>query len=169
MLLARVQRGDEQAMADLFDRYSKIVYSIALRILRETASADDVLQETFMQLWLHPCNFVSARASLGCSLAVVTRNRCIATLRRRKPTDEVEGLAPASSINLADETERNFLMERARAAILLLPAEQRKTLEMAVFGGWTHYEIAEMTGDPLGTVKARIRNGLLTLRQALQT
>ena len=98
-----------------------------------------------------------------------TRNRSVDTLRRRKPTDELECLAPATSINLADETERNLLMKRARAAILLLPTEQRKTLEMAVFDGFTHSEIAEMTGESLGTVKTRIRNGLLMLRQALQT
>jgi RNA polymerase sigma-70 factor (ECF subfamily) len=74
----------------------------------------------------------------------------------------------ASACNLADDAERSILMERARAAVKLLPTEQRKTLEMAFFDGLTHSEIAEMTGDPLGTVKTRIRSALLTLRKAFQ-
>jgi RNA polymerase sigma-70 factor (ECF subfamily) len=167
-LLTRVQRGDERAMAVLFDRYSKIVYSVALRVLRDTASAEDVMQEIFMQIWRNPNSFVAAKGSLGGWLAVVARNRSIDTLRRKRPSEQVEEMNLASSTNIADEAERSILMERARAAVLLLPIEQRKTLEMAFFDGLTHSEIAEMTGDPLGTVKTRIRSGLLTLRKALQ-
>jgi RNA polymerase sigma-70 factor (ECF subfamily) len=167
-LLARVQRGDEQAMALLFDRYSKIVYSVALRVLRDAASAEDVLQEIFMQIWRNPGSFVAARGSLGGWLAVVTRNRSIDALRRKKPTEQVEDMQLASPGNMADEAERNLMMEKARVVIGQLPAEQRKTLEMAFFDGLTHSEIAEMTGDPLGTVKTRIRSALLTLRKAFQ-
>lgn len=167
-LLTRVQHGDERAMAVLFDRYSKIVYSVALRVLRDTASAEDVMQEIFMQIWRNPNSFVAAKGSLGGWLAVVSRNRSIDTLRRKRPSEQVEEMNLASSTNLADEAERSILMERARAAVLLLPVEQRKTLEMAFFDGLTHSEIAEMTGDPLGTVKTRIRSGLLTLRKAFQ-
>ena len=165
-LLDRVRHGDEAAMAVLFDRYSKVVYSVSLRVLREPASAEDVLQEIFMQVWRNPGAFLETKGSLGGWLAVVARNRSIDTLRRRRPTDQVEEVNLASSFNLADEAERNNMMERARAAITHLPAEQRKTLEMAFFDGLTHTEIAEMTGDPLGTVKTRIRSALLTLRKA---
>jgi len=167
-LLARVQRGDEQAMAALFDRYSKIVYSVALRVLRDAASAEDVLQEIFMQIWRQPESFIATRGSLGGWLAVVARNRSIDTLRRKKPTEQVEEVYLASPTDLADESERNLMMERAKAVIVTLPAEQRKTLEMAFFDGLTHSEIAEMTGDPLGTVKTRIRSALITLRKAFQ-
>jgi len=166
-LLAQVQRGDEQAMAALFDRYSKIVYSVALRVLRDPAAAEDVLQEIFMQIWRNPTSFIATRGSLGGWLAVVSRNRSIDALRRKRPTEQVEEMALASNYNLADEAERNSLMEKARGIIHLLPVEQRKTLEMAFFDGLTHSEIAEMTGDPLGTVKTRIRSGLTTLRKAL--
>lgn len=166
VLLDRVRRGDEAAMASLFDRYSKVVYSVALRVLRDTASAEDVLQEIFMQVWRSPGSFLETKGSLGGWLAVVARNRSIDTLRRRRPTDSVEDIALASPFNLADEAERNNMMERARAIILQLPVEQRKTLEMAFFDGLTHTEIAAMTGDPLGTVKTRIRSALLTLRKA---
>jgi RNA polymerase sigma-70 factor (ECF subfamily) len=167
-LLARVQNGDEQAMAALFDRYSKIVYSVALRVLRDTAAAEDVMQEIFMQVWRSPNSFVAAKGSLGGWLSVVSRNRSIDTLRRKRPSEEIKDISLASPFNLAEDSERNLLMERARAAVVLLPAEQRKTLEMAFFDGLTHSEIAELTGDPLGTVKTRIRSALLTLRKAFQ-
>jgi RNA polymerase sigma-70 factor (ECF subfamily) len=167
-LLMRVQRGDERAMTVLFDRYSKIVYSVALRVLRDTAAAEDVMQEIFMQIWRKPESFVAAKGSLGGWLTVVARNRSIDSLRRKRPSDQVEELNLASPFNLAEDSERNLLMERARAAVILLPTEQRKTLEMAFFDGLTHSEIAEMTGEPLGTVKTRIRSALLTLRKGFQ-
>jgi RNA polymerase sigma-70 factor (ECF subfamily) len=165
-LLALVQRGDEPAMAALFDRYSKVVYSVALRVLRDPASAEDVLQEVFMQIWRNPDSFVATRGSLGGWLAVVSRNRSIDALRRKRPTESIENIPLASNYNLADEVERNSMAEIARGVIHKLPIEQRKTLEMAFFDGLTHSEIAEMTGDPLGTVKTRIRSALLTLRKA---
>jgi RNA polymerase sigma-70 factor, ECF subfamily len=167
-LLAQVQSGAEHAMASLYDRYHRLVYSVALRVLRDPPAAEDVLQEVFMQIWRNPDSFVSARGSLGGWLAVVARNRSIDTLRRKRPTTNVDDVPLASPGNLADEAERNSLMELARATIHKLPKEQRKTLEMAFFDGLTHSEIAEMTGDPLGTVKTRIRSGLLTLRKAFQ-
>ena len=104
---------------------------------------------------------------MGCRLTAF-RNRSIDALRRRRPTDSVDDVVLASSYNLAEEAERNSLMERARTVIVKLPSEQRKTLEMAFFDGLTHSEIAEMTGDPLGTVKTRIRSALLSLRKAFQ-
>ena len=167
-LLALVQKGDEYAMASLFDRYSKVVYSVALRVLRDPASAEDVLQEIFMQVWRNPDSFIATRGSLGGWLAVVSRNRSIDALRRKRPSEQVDDMQLASPYNLADEAERNSMMEKARSVIQLLPTEQRKTLEMAFFDGLTHSEIAEMTGDPLGTVKTRIRSALGTLRKAFR-
>src|SRR6202453_858759 len=155
-LLALVQRGDEYAMASLYDRYSKVVYSVALRVLRDPAAAEDVLQEVFMQIWRNPDGFVATRGSLGGWLAVVSRNRSIDALRRKRPTEQVDNIALASTYNLAEESERNIMIEKARSVIHLLPQEQRKTLEMAFFDGLTHSEIAEMRGDLLGTVKPRI-------------
>jgi RNA polymerase sigma-70 factor (ECF subfamily) len=168
-LLGLVQTGDEHAMASLFDRYSKVVYSVALRVLRDPSAAEDILQEIFMQIWRNPDSFSAARGSLGGWLAVVARNRSIDALRRKRPTDCVEDIILTAPGNIADESERNLMMERARLVIVKLPTEQRKTLEMAFFDGLTHSEIAEMTGDPLGTVKTRIRSALLTLRKAFQS
>jgi RNA polymerase sigma-70 factor, ECF subfamily len=142
------------------------VYSVALRVLRDPSSAEDVLQEVFMQIWRNPDSFAATRGSLGGWLAIVSRNRSIDALRRKRPTESIENMALASNYNLADEAERNRMAETARGIIYKLPMEQRKTLEMAFFDGLTHSEIAEMTGDPLGTVKTRIRSALTTLRKA---
>ncbi len=168
-LLAAVQVGKESAMASLYDRYSRLIYSVALRVLRDGAAAEDVMQEVLMQLWRSPSSFASTRGSLGGWLAVVTRNRAIDLLRRRRPTDSVDDVPLASPFNLADEAERSALIQRACGAMRQLPREQRKTLEMAFFDGLTHSEIAELTGDPLGTVKTRIRTALLSLRKAFQS
>src|SRR5580698_7389541 len=167
-LLSLVQRGDERAMASLYDRYNRVVYSVALRVLRDPSSAEDILQEVFMQIWRNPDSFTAARGSLGGWLSIVARNRSIDLLRRKRPSVDVDDVPLASSCNLADEAERNSLMERARGVIYKLPTEQRKTLEMAFFDGLTHSEIAEVTGDPLGTVKTRIRSALMTLRKAFK-
>jgi RNA polymerase sigma-70 factor (ECF subfamily) len=167
-LLALVQSGDQGAMATLYDRYSRLVYSVALRVLREPTTAEDVIQEVFMQLWRSPDSFAAARGNLGSWLAVVGRNRSIDTLRRKRPAIPIEDLPLVAPGNLSDEAERNRMMERARETIQQLPREQRKTLEMAFFDGLTHSEIADMTGDPLGTVKTRIRTALLSLRKAFQ-
>ena len=169
LLLTKIAQGDEDAMALVFDRYSKVVYSVSLRVLRDPAAAEDVLQEIFMQVWRKPESFLSTRGSLGGWLAVVARNRSIDVIRRRKPSDSVEDIALASSFNLAEDSERNIMMQQARRAILLIQPEQRKAVEMAFFDGLTHAEIAELTGDPLGTVKTRIRAGLLALRKAMLT
>ena len=165
VLLTRMGQRDENAMEEIFRRYSGAVYSVALRVLRDRGQAEDVLQEVFLQLWRHPVAFAQQRGSLGGWLVVVARNRAIDLLRRRKLTDPVEEGALASSLNVADEAERNTTMQKVRQAIAGLPDEQRKTLELAYFEGLSHTEIASRTGDPLGTVKTRIRQGLISLRK----
>lgn len=126
------------------------------------------MQDIFIQIWKKPGAFVSGRGSLGAWLVVVARNRAIDSLRRRRPTDSVEDVVLASSTDLAAEAERNTLMEKVRIYMHQLPPEQRKSVEMAYFDGMSHSEIAEKTGDPLGTVKTRIRLALITLRKAMQ-
>lgn len=166
-LLAQVQRGDESAMGQIYDRYSRLVYSVALRVLRDSAAAEDVLQEIFMQIWRSPDSFLATRGSLGGWLAVVARNRSIDVIRRRRVMTPVEDVALVSRTNLADEAERNWLTAKARSIIQTLSVEQRRTIEMAFFDGLTHTEIAEMTGEPLGTVKTRIRAALIAVRKGM--
>jgi RNA polymerase sigma-70 factor (ECF subfamily) len=165
-LLSRVGQGDESAMESVIRRYSGPVYSVALRVLHDSGQAEDVMQEIFLQLWRNPAAFVEGRGSLGAWLVVVTRNRAIDLLRRRKLTDSVDDVVLASPVNVADEAERNAMMEKVRGVLAKLPQEQRKSLELAYFEGLTHTEIASRTGDPLGTVKTRIRQALITLRKA---
>jgi RNA polymerase sigma-70 factor (ECF subfamily) len=167
-LLTRLGQHDEKAMEDIFRRYSGPVYSVALRVLHDTGQAEDVLQEVFLQLWRNPDAFVQNRGSLGAWLVVVARNRSIDLLRRRKPSDSVEDVILASPVNVASEAERNIMMEKVRRVIADLPVEQRKSLEPAYFEGLSHSEIALRTGDPLGTVKTRIRQALIGLRKAFE-
>jgi RNA polymerase sigma-70 factor, ECF subfamily len=166
-LLTRIQSGEQEAMTALFDRYGTMVYSVALRVLKDAGEAEDVMQEIFVQVWKNPSAFVSGRGSLGGWLVVVARNRSIDVIRRRRPSEPVELFALPSSTNLAQEAERNSLLEKVRGAMHSLPDEQKKSLELAYFEGLTHSEIAEQTGDPLGTVKTRIRLALITIRKAL--
>jgi len=164
-----VRSGDAGAMAALYDRYSSIVYSVALRVLGESSSAEDVLQEVFMQLWRNPGRFDASRGSLGPWLAVIARNRAIDALRKRHPESDVDDVVVSVEPDLAGEAERSRAMEKVRGALAAMPAAQRSALEMAFFEGLTHTEIAEKTGEPLGTVKTRIRGGLLALRKVVAT
>jgi len=125
------------------------------------------MQEIFFQLWRKPEAFTRELGSLGGWLLVVTRNRAIDFVRRRKPSDSPEDVVLHSKTNLASETERNLLMVKVRDHLNSLPPEQQQTLNMAYFEGLSHTEIAEQTGDPLGTVKSRIRQALIGLRKAL--
>ncbi len=167
-LLAMVQQGHEQAMAQLFERHSKLVYSVALRVLRDPAAAEDVLQEIFMQIWRTPTSFIATRGSLGGWLAFVSRNRSVDLLRKKRPTESFEDVPFASPYDLANDAEQNLMLERVRILVAELPEEQRKALEMAFFEGLTPSEIAEKTECPLGTVKTRIRSAVQALGKAFR-
>jgi RNA polymerase sigma-70 factor, ECF subfamily len=166
MLVSAIGSGDEQAMAQLYQRYSDLVYSVALRVLGETGAAEDILQEVFMQLWRSPDRFDASRGSLPGWLAVITRNRAIDSLRKRRPEAEMTDVVVSVEPDLASDAERRHALDRIRGALGGMSPLQRSALEMAFFEGLTHTEIAERTGEPLGTIKTRIRAGLLTLRKA---
>lgn len=168
ILLERVHGGDQAAMTVIFDRYSGMAYSIALRVLGDPAQAEDVMQDVFFQIWRNPRAFAPERGSMGAWLSVVVRNRCIDVRRRRRPSDPVEDVILASNTDVASEVERSTLIERVRGILAGLPAEQRESLELAFFEGMTHAEIAVRKSEPLGTVKTRIRAALISLRKALQ-
>ncbi len=156
-------------MAQLYARYSSVVYAVALRVLGDTAAAEDVLQEIFMQLWRSPGAFDSGRGNLAPWLAVITRNRAVDMLRKRRPQTEISETIVSVKPDLAGAAERGRTMEKVRAALKEMPEAQRSSLEMAYFEGYSHSEISEKTGEPLGTVKTRIRNGLMLLRKAVET
>jgi RNA polymerase sigma-70 factor (ECF subfamily) len=166
-LLEAVAEGDQDAMAAVFDRYSRIVYCIALRVLREPSLAEDVMQEVLLQVWRRPQSFVAQRGNLSAWLSVVTRNRAIDVLRKRAPLDPLGELPLPDPRDMTLATEQNWLMDKVRAVLNSLPAEQQGPLELAYFQGLSHTEIAERTGSPLGTVKTRIRAGLMSIRKAM--
>ena len=166
VLVSAIRFGDEQAMAQLYERYSPIVYSVALRVLGNTAAAEDVLQEVFMQLWRSPQMFDASRGSLPGWLAVITRNRAIDSLRKRRPEADINEVVVSVEPDLVSSAGWSRALEKIRGVLGGMPALQRSALEMAFFDGLTHSEIAQMTGEPLGTVKTRIRAGLVILRKA---
>jgi RNA polymerase sigma-70 factor (ECF subfamily) len=166
-LLSAIHSGDEGAMAQLYDHYSSVVYAVALRVLADTAAAEDVLQEVFMQLWRRPGSFDASRGRLGPWLAVIARNRAIDLLRKRHPESDIDDVVVSVEPDIAGDAERARAMEKVRGAMGAMPSPQRSALEMAYFEGLTHSEIAAKTGEPLGTIKTRIRTGLLALRKAV--
>jgi RNA polymerase sigma-70 factor (ECF subfamily) len=167
-LVSAIRSGDQNAMAALYDRYSSLVYSVALRVLADTGAAEDVLQDVFMRLWRNPGIFDSSRGSLGAWLAVISRNRAIDALRKRRPENDIEHVVVSVQPDMAGNADRSRVAEKVRGLLGTMPTAQRAALEMAYFEGLTHTEIAAKTGEPLGTIKTRIRAGLTALRKALQ-
>jgi RNA polymerase sigma-70 factor (ECF subfamily) len=167
-LVSAIRAGDPGAMALLYDRYGSVVYSVALRVLGDTGSAEDVLQEVFMQLWRNPNAFDASRGSLGPWLAVIARHRAIDSIRKRHPETDLADVVISVEPDMAGNAERGRAIEKVRGALASMPAPQRNALEMAYFEGLSHSEIAAKAGEPLGTIKTRIRSGLLSLRKVLQ-
>jgi RNA polymerase sigma-70 factor, ECF subfamily len=167
-LIDRVLVREQQAMTEIFDRYAGLVYSVALRVLRDSGLAEDVTQEIFFQLWRNPGSFSASRGSLVSWLAVIARNRAIDRLRQRRYGEPVDEMIVDSSMNLENEAERSIMMQRVKSILSDLPTDQVQSLQMAFFEGLSHSQIAEKTGQPLGTVKTRIRSALTSLRKRLE-
>ena len=168
-IVSGLKTGDQGAMAQLYDRYSSVVYAVALRVLGDTGAAEDVLLEVFLQLWRNPSAFDAARGSLASWLAVITRNRAIDSLRKRRPETDIEDVVLSVATDLAAEADRARAAETVRGVMGSMAPAQRSALEMAYWEGMSHSDIANKTGEPLGTVKTRIRAGLIALRKAFGT
>jgi RNA polymerase sigma-70 factor (ECF subfamily) len=166
-LLTLIQQRDTQAMVVFFDRHSKLVYSVALRVLSDPAAAEDVLQEVFLQLWqgrfyFDPDKF--GKDSLVPWLATISRNRAIDVVRGKRCHDPIETVALASLEDTSAICERNLMLAKANLFIQQLKPEQITLLHLAFDQELTHSEVAAKTGMPLGTVKTRIRRALQSLR-----
>ena len=168
-LMERMVRRDEAALEALYDRYAGLLSSVLNRILRDKQAAEEILQDIFYQLWRTASQFDSSRGSLPGWLMVIARNRAISRLRHHNPAAGEELLENTISVpfNLESAIAQKELLVRVRGAMEALPKEQRATVELAYFEGLTHTEIAERTGDPLGTVKTRLRTALETLKRAM--
>ncbi len=175
-LMRRLFHKDKRAFEAIYDRYGDLVYSTALRILRDAHMAQDISQEIFVRLWRKPESYVAERGRFLTWLISVTRNRAVDEIRSRgrrlrhetaSPEEQErelpagEGNDPALNAQLADQART------VRAALTELPPEQRQVIELAYFGGLTQQEISDRLDQPLGTVKTRIRLGMQKLRAAL--
>ncbi len=173
-LMERLIQKDAGALEALYDRHSRAVYSLVLRILQQAASAEEIVQDIFLQLWRNARQYQSARGPLLPWLLTVARNRALDRLRlkgerqrRREDTLDLQPVAVCAP-NLEAQIDRDRRAARVRALIRALPAQQQKAIELAFFEGLSHSEIAEKLSEPLGTVKSWIRNGLLRLKEGLQ-
>jgi len=170
-LINRVAGGERDAIAELYDRHGARVYALAHRILGNGPDAEDVVQEVFSQAWRTANSYQPDRGAVVAWLLVIARTRALDRVRARKPSeqalDEADPLALVSkSAAPADELIAREQAERVRAAVMQLPADQRRALELAYFDGLSQTEIAAKLQAPLGTVKTRIRTALATLRRS---
>ena len=171
-LLARLQRRDPQALAELYDRYGRMVFGLILRIVQDRGTAEDLVQETFLRVWNRVGGFDSEQGAVGPWLLAVARNRAIDYLRYR-------GRRPESSLEL-NETEnpalfadvqadplRFDMVRQIKTALGKLTGQQREAIELAYFEGMSQTEIAEKMRQPLGTVKSWMRRALQQMREEL--
>lgn len=171
-LLERAGGGDQGAIAVLYDRYKGVMYGLATRITGDPALAQDVMQDAFVGIWRNAARFTSARASARTWILSITHHRAVDAVRRRRPTTELPDaeLPPPVQLTVPDvwaDVAQRLDGDSVRAALLTLSPVQREAIELAYFGGLTQQEIAIRTGTPLGTVKSRVRLGLLQLRATL--
>lgn len=177
-LVDRAGHGDDEALGLLYDRFGRAVYSLCLRIVRDSATAEDLTQDVFVRLWRSAASFQPTRGQLSTWLLRIAHNLALNELRRRqsRPVVAPEVDWDIASAELKDTDEQNDpvhtvgLRERAQAvhvALAQLPTQQRQAIELAYYGGLTHAEVAAALGEPLGTVKSRIRVGAQRLRELL--
>jgi len=169
-LIERIVAKDETALAALYDRYAGMLSSVLNRILRDKQAAEEILQDIFYQLWRTAARFDASRGSVPGWLVVIGRNRAISLLRRHTPSQGEELLenTVVLPVNLESTVAQAELLGRVKGALEELPKDQKAVVELAYFQGMTHSEIARCTGDPLGTVKTRLRSAVETLKRNLQ-
>ena len=179
-LLTRVAGGDEAAFSDLYDRLSGPLYSLAFKMLGDAGEAQDALQDICIQLWRRASAYDASKSSVFSWAVLITRGRVIDRLRSRSrrlrvvagSTDDEAAIAEPSDASTAstgaDNVANNEQAARVRQVLAKLPSDQREAIELAFFSDLTHQEVAERLNQPLGTIKARIRRGMLKLREHLR-
>jgi len=162
-LLQKLAKGDKAALADFYDLYAGLVNGLALRILRDVSEAEDVVQEVFLQVWRQADRYDPQRGTPEAWLCTMARTRALDRLRRRAARrEDASAAAPVATL-----VPRNEEALAVRQALDALSSDQRRAVELAYYGGLTQTEIAQALGEPLGTIKTRIRTAMIRLREAL--
>jgi RNA polymerase sigma-70 factor (ECF subfamily) len=173
-LVHRLLQRDVGAFEQLYDRHSRAVYGLVLRILQQAGTTEEVVQDVFLQLWRNAAQYDSMRGPFVPWLFTLARNRALDTLRlkserQRRREDQTEELPPvAAAPEYEKQLDEKRCAEKVRALMGSLNPQQKRAIELAYFEGLSHTEIAEALKEPLGTVKSWIRNGLLRLKEELQ-
>jgi RNA polymerase sigma-70 factor (ECF subfamily) len=169
-VVALVARSDDEALAELYDRFGRVAYGLALRVLRDEALAEDAVQEAFLTAWRTADTFMPERAKASTWLLTLVHRRAVDLVRReeRRRTDPIEAAGdPVGEGAVDDAVWLRYQRERVQEALRRLPDQQREALELAYYGGFTQSELAERLGQPLGTIKSRMFSGLVQLRDLL--
>jgi RNA polymerase sigma-70 factor, ECF subfamily len=173
-LVALVARGDEAALAELYDRVGRIAYGLAMRVVRDDRLAEDAVQEGFLAVWRSAAGFRAERAKARTWILTLVHRRAVDLVRREERrraeplADEAAAAGAAAATEATDEAAwLRFERERVQAALRKLPDVQREALELAYYGGFSQSELAERLGVPLGTIKSRMFAGLARLRELL--
>ena len=173
-LLALIARGENWALSEIYDRYSRLVFSLALKILDDRASAEEIVQQVFTKVWRSARKYRLERGKFSTWLMSITHHQCIDELRRRRvrpvtqPGNEELLYELASDDDPAQAVQYTIEQARVREALQQIPAEQRIVIELAFWGGLSHQEIAVYCHSPLGTIKTRLRLGMQRLKRLLQ-
>lgn len=171
-LIGRVAGGDRQALAALYDRYERLVFSLAVRVLRDPHLAEEVVQDVFLRVWQRAAQFEGSRGRFSSWLLHMTHNLAVDRIRQARGARLMETPAPAPAAEAvagaaADVADQALLACQVQEALAGLSQDQREALHLAYFHGLTHAEIARQTRSPVGTVKSRLYHGLLKLRAIL--
>lgn len=168
-LIALVARGDDEALGALYDRFSRVAYGLAVRILRDRALAEDAVQEAFLAIWRSAKGFKAERAKPSTWILTLVHRRAVDLVRReeRRRADPIEELAHPAGEATDEEAALRSNRRAVQDALRRLPDEQREALELAYYGGFSQSELAERLGQPLGTIKSRMFTGLARLRDLL--
>lgn len=173
LLVQGVARGDRDALARLYDRFGTLVFTVSLHLLRARAEAEDLLQEVFLQVWRQASAYDPERGSPEAWLLTIARSRGIDKLRSMRRSDErirpTEDVRPTPDVGVASGADPSEARVTVGGVLASLPDAQRRVLELAYFEGLTLSEIATRLGEPLGTVKTRMRTGLERMRGALSS
>lgn len=169
-LIALAAQGEEPALAALYDRYGRVAYGLALRVLRDAALAEDAVQEAFLAVWRSAHRYIPERSKASTWILTFVHRRAVDLVRReeRRRADQLTDVESVVGGMVDEEAWLRLERERVQAALRQLPDHQREAIELAYYGGFTQSELAERLGQPLGTIKSRMFTGLARLRELLE-